>query len=963
MDEFRLNKEQKEAVRHSKGPLLIIAGAGTGKTTVVTERIKYLIAKEIAKPEEILALTFTEKAAREMQERVDIAMPYGYTQMWISTFHSFCDRVLRSEALQIGLDPDYKLMTTAENIQFVKENLFEFNLSYFRPLGNPTKFIDAMLSHFSRLQDEDVSPKEYNEWVKKQTKSLQSKPTKDEKLELAKWQELSSAYAKYNDLKTKHAKMDYGDLIVKALSLFRQRQNVLKDYKKKFKHVLVDEYQDTNISQNELVKLLAGQDGNLTVVADDDQSIYKWRGASVSNVVQFRKSFPSTKLVTLVKNYRSLQGVLDKAYKIIQFNNPDRLEVVENIDKRLVSQKNGNAKYEFIHTDRVEEEADQVSKKIIELVDGSGYSYSDIAVLVRANNHSEPFVRAFQRRGIPHQFLGPGKLFKQQEVLELIAYLKVLYDFEDSVSLYKVLSMDYFEIDTKDLIKLGNYSKKHNMPLFSAVEQIDDIGVSEDSQKKIQNLEQIVKKHLPLVKKETAGQILYNFLEDSGIVQKLINPDTPDAETKAINISKLFDKLKSFESSNSEADLFSAVDWIDLAIDLGESPLAADTDWTQVDAVNILTIHSSKGLEFPVVFLVNLVNNRFPTINRKEKIPIADELIKEILPAGDHHLQEERRLFYVGLTRAMERFYLTASNYYGEGKREKKLSPFIFETLGEDVVATENQDDTKQLSFVDFFEKKAKKGKKEKTNKLPFHVDYLSYSQIQTFKICPLHFKLKYILKIPTPITSSQSFGNSFHNTMKSFYDAIKKGEDATEELLFSILEKNWINQGYMNKKHEKKSFEKAKKFLSYYLKELYDPKNLPFATEEPFLVKLDGLRIGGKIDRINIAGEKLHVIDYKTGSTPLTQKQADKDLQLSFYALAATKIDQKPFGKKPKNIKLSLYYFDPPQIVTTARTKEMLEDAQKEILGYKKQIENSDFECSGHYFCQNCEFKTLCNA
>ena len=223
----RLNKEQLAAVKHKKGPLLIIAGAGTGKTTVITERIKYLIEKNLAKPSEILALTFTERAAREMEERVDIAMPYGYTNMWISTFHAFCDRVLRAEALHIGLDPRFKLMTEAESIQFIRSNLFGFNLDYFRPLGNPNKFIGGVLKHFSRLQDEDVAPSEYADYVKK----LTGKKRKEEDVQEAiKWKELSGAYKKYEELKVKEGVMDFGDLIVKTLKLFRERKNILKTY-------------------------------------------------------------------------------------------------------------------------------------------------------------------------------------------------------------------------------------------------------------------------------------------------------------------------------------------------------------------------------------------------------------------------------------------------------------------------------------------------------------------------------------------------------------------------------------------------------------------------------------------------------------------------------------------------------------------------------------------------------------
>jgi len=977
----KLNKEQLEAVRHSGGPLLIIAGAGTGKTTVITERIKYLISKNLAKPSEILALTFTEKAAQEMQERVDIALPYGYTQMWISTFHSFCDRTLRAEALQVGYDPKYKLNTEAESIAFVRRNLFSFDLDYFRPLGNPTKFIAGMLQHFSRLQDEDINPNDYSTWVNSKFQTRlpdgqvpNSKLSGEEKIELEKWKELANTYKRYEELKIKEGVMDFGDLIVKTLKLFRNRPNVLENYQKQFKYILVDEFQDTNYAQNELVKLLVGKVGNITVVADDDQSIYRFRGAAVSNVVQFRKSFPETKIIVLTKNYRSTQEILDKAYELIQNNNPDRLEVVEKVDKKLTSMTNKSLRRQvdrvkeesglwFIHQDRVENEAEAVAKEVQSLItNNKSLMFGDIAILVRANNHSEPFIRAFQRHAIPYQFLGPGRLFRQAEILDLISYLKVLYDFTDSVSMYRLLSIEYFDISARDIISISNYAKKYNLSLFEASERVDETYITDDSKIKIKKIIKLISNHQKLLKKDTAGQLLYYFMEEIGLIQKLLNPDSPEAEKRARNVSKFFDKLKTYEVDHEDATVRAVVDWIDLASELGESPLAADIDWTKENAVNILTVHSAKGLEFPVVFLVNLVSQRFPTIERREQIPIPEELIKEVLPVGDYHLQEERRLFYVGMTRAKDYLYLTAADYYGEGKREKKLSPFIFEALGDEAVSAEQpKEKGEQLSFLDY--QRQESHIPSTITNLPIHVDYLSYSQIETFRICPLHYKLKYIYKLPTPPSSSQSFGNSFHLTMKSFYEKIAAGKKPNIDLIYQTLEENWIKEGYLSKSHETGSYSKAERFLKYYLDNYFDPKIIPAALEQPFAIRLNDLRVGGKIDRVDLRDNVLEIIDYKTGAKPLTQKEADSDLQLSLYGLAATSIPEYPFNRQSDNVKLSLMYFDTPQIVTTTRTKEELEEARKIIEDYKKQIEESDFKCSGNMLCESCEYKLFCRS
>ncbi len=982
LSNLKLNKEQIDAIKFGKGPLLIIAGAGTGKTTVVTERIKYLILGKHAKPSEILALTFTDKAAREMEERVDIGLPYGYTQMWIMTFHSFCDRILRREALHIGLDPRYKLMSEASAIQLLRKNLFKLDLNYFRPLGNPNKFISGMLQHFSRLQDEDVSPSQYLDWVNSKFRTPNSKLSDEEKIEGEKYTELAKAYKAYDEIKVKEGLMDFGDLITKTLKLFRGRPNILAEYRKQFKYVLVDEFQDTNYAQNELTQILAGKVGNINVVGDDDQSIYRFRGAAVSNIIQFRNSYPKAKVIVLTKNYRSTQEILDRSHNLIRFNDPDRLEVVEKINKRLKSQiaKDG-AEIKFIHADRVENEADIIAKEIKRLTEEDGkYKWGDFAILVRANNHSEPIMRALSRHGIPYQFLGPGRLFKQPEIVDLISYLKVLHNFEDSVAFYKVLSNEYFDIAPRDIAAMGNYAKKYNLSLFETAEIVakdhrsseanvprktsDGIVLSDDSKEKVVKLVDIIKKHLGLTRRETAGQILYYFLEETGLIQKLLSPASVEAETKAKNISKFFDKLKTYEVDNQDATVTAVVDWLDLSMELGESPLAANEDWTEINAVNILTAHSAKGLEFPVIFLVNLVSQRFPTIERREQIPIPNELIKEVLPVGDFHLEEERRLFYVGMTRAKERLYFTAADYYGEGKREKKLSPFIFEALGEKAVGAEKTSiKAAQLSFLDY---EIKTSIKESLPKKDFHVDYLSFSQIETFQTCPLHYKLKYILKIPTPPSASQSFGTAIHATLKNFFEEVALGSKPTEKFIHEIFENNWIKEGFKSKSHEKEFFNKGKLYLSGFLKQGFNPKFLPTALELPFTIPLGkDLKIGGRLDRVdNLGNGEIEIVDYKTGATIPSQREVDKNLQLSFYALAAQKIPTEPFGVSPKNVKLSLYYLDEQEKISTTRTAKQLEDAVTEIFKVRDEIEKSGFKCSNHMFCQTgCEFSLFCKS
>jgi len=956
--EKKLNKEQLEAVRFGEGPLLIIAGAGTGKTTVVTERIKYLVSSGKAKPAQILALTFTDKAAREMEERVDIAMPYGYTDMWISTFHSFCDRILRQEAIHIGLNPTYKLMTEAETIQFLIKNLFKFDLHYFRPLGNPTKFINGMLQHFSRLKDEDIDSEAYLKYTQKIKTDKKLNPEEKEKtLELAK------AYRVYEELKTKESLMDFGDLITSTLKLFRTRKNILSQYQQQFKYLLVDEFQDTNYAQYALLKVLAPpqKNPNLTVVGDDSQSIYKFRGAAVSNILQFMKEYRKAKQVVLIQNYRSTQAILDRAYKLIRHNDPDTLEIKLGISKDLKAvRKVEEVPIELIYADRVENEAEAVANKIKDLKSKiKNLEYKDIAILVRANNHAESFVRALARAGIPYQFLGPGQLFRQAEVKDLIAYLKLLYNFEDNVALYRLLSMEFFDINVRDLAAINNFGRRLNLSLFEACEAVNKVFVSSQTKEKISSFVEMVHRHLKLLAKETAGQILYYFLQDTGLLKKLSENKSLAEEKAAQNIAKLFDRLRTYEIDHEDASVQAVVDWLNLSMSLGESPLANNFDWFEENRVNLLTVHSAKGLEFPIVFLVNLVTARFPTRERREQIPIPEALIKEILPSGDYHEQEERRLFYVGLTRARDRLFLTAADYYGEGKREKKISPFVFETLGKEKIDKVGilPKEENQLSIFDF---KPIEEEKEMVRQNP-PINYLSYSQIETFKNCPLQYRYRYLQRIPVPPSAAQTFGDTLHRTLKDFYQGIKQGKKLKEKDLWEILNNNWSSLGYASKAHEEKMKLQAKRMLKAFYQK-FDHKLVPKDLEQPFIIKVSpNLKVGGKIDRVDeLKNGKLEIIDYKTGKT-WEQKELDSSLQMTVYALAAS--DKGIYDKKPEDLILTFYFLDSGQKKSTQRTKEQLEEAKKAIEEKAKEIQLSLFEPKPSKLCDFCEYKLICEA
>jgi DNA helicase-2/ATP-dependent DNA helicase PcrA len=981
-----LNEEQKQAVDYNEGPLLIIAGAGTGKTTVIVEKVKQLIAQNLAKPEEILALTFTEKAASEMEERVDKALPYGYFQMWISTFHSFADEILHSEISHIGLNPGYKLITEAEAIVFIRKNLFKFDLKYFRPLGNPEKFIAALLQHFSRLRDENITPEEYVLWAKSPEHEKKLQETTDLasetelKEEIERNIELAHAYKTYSDLKIEAGYMDFSDLISYLLLLFQKRPSLLKKYQQQFKYVLVDEFQDTNIAQYLLIKLLCPPSANphLTAVGDDSQAIYKFRGASISNILNFMKDYPTAKQITLNKNYRSYQDILDASHKLIQNNNPDTLESQLGISKKLIAHLGKKKECISFHlAENGETEADHVVKEILSLKAKHNYKFSDFALLVRANTHADPFITTFARNGVPYRFLGPGTLFKQAEIKDLIAYLNILYNIEDSVSLYRVLSMDIFNIDQKDLTLLMAFAKKTNLCFFQAIYVFLSFYehswfqpefevyrrhlplVLEMTKPQLVPIIQMIQRHMKLLHKESAAQIVYYFLEDTNYLQKLVAYKTEKDEKIALNITKFFNKLKAFEYTNEDASVMAVVEWIKMSMEMGESPLVDDLDAAAYDAVNVLTIHAAKGLEFPVVFMVNLSTGRFPTYEKKEPLPIPAELVKEILPSGNYHLQEERRLFYVAITRAKERLYLSSALTYGEGKRERKVSPFVIETLGEDEVKKMHilkNEEKSQLSLFDFKKTEMPVIKQELT------LSNFSYTQLESFKTCGLQYKYQYILKVPTQPNAAASFGDTIHRTLQQFYQDYMADRSVGVERMLEIFHQGWTPLGYTSQAHEQKMKKEGEEMIKKFYETLHSGQISVMGLEKLFKIRVSrDIFLTGKIDRVDHQPDGgIEIIDYKTGKKP-DEKELKKSLQLSIYALAA--MDKGLYHQELEKVTLTFYYLQDMSKISMQRTPEDIAKVKEEVEKTVSEIRKNDFQPKVGPWCNYCAFKMICEA
>jgi DNA helicase-2/ATP-dependent DNA helicase PcrA len=972
----KLNKEQKEAVFHNKGPLLIIAGAGTGKTRVITSKIVNLIEKGIAKPEEILAVTFTDKAAEEMEERVDRALAIGYADLEIATFHSFCDRILKERALDIGLSPDFKLLDPAAVWLLIRQNLNRFPLNYYKPLGNPTRFIYALISHFSRCKDQGVYPQDYLEYSESLKSNLVDLPEDREKERI---KELAGSYHIYQRLLLENNSLDFGDLIIYCLKLFKERPAVLEEYRKKFKYILVDEFQDTNWAQYELIKLLAAPENNLTVAADDDQSIYKFRGASYNNILQFRKDFPAVKEISLVRNYRSKQNILDLAYKFVQANNPNRLEYVSGLDKKLKSQQPGRGFVEHLHFRTLEEESAGVVEKIINILKkDKEANFNDFAILVRANDSAVSFVRALEKAEIPYQFLASRGLYTKPIILDIISYFKVLDNYYDDAAFFRVLNFPFLKISIEDIMKIIRYGRLKTKSIYESLQEISLVSnISVRTAAEVNFLLALIKKQAHLIKSKPISEILVAFLKDSGYLKDLLKQKE---ERKLDLVAQFYKKIKDFEEICLEPTLRNFISQLSMEIESGyEGKLQFDPNQGP-DMVKIMTIHSAKGLEFKYVFLVNMVDKKFPAVGRREAIEIPPELVKEIIPEGDIHLQEERRLCYVAMTRAKEGLFFTSADDYG-GKRKKKLSTFLVE-MGFRGQKREGKREDQSLALV--LEKKRIQIKKEKKDNQPVSLPvYFSFSQLAAFKKCPLQYKFAYILKIPVKGKAVFSFGKTIHKTLYEFVKLFVEQKSAGQKNLFfsrsegaekqrekpslsfknllEIYQKKWINEWYEDKNQKEEYYKLGKKWLKDFYERFLEeePEILAIngrpALETPFKFKIGDYLFYGRIDRIDKLENGVKIVDYKTGGFKEKLKQEDKE-QLLIYQIAA----EKTLGLQPRE--LNYYYLKEGKAVSFLAGQEEKEKQIEAILSEIEEIRKSNFGPAPGWQCQFCDFKEICD-
>ncbi len=950
-----LTEAQEEAVVHGQGPLLIVAGAGTGKTTVVTRRIAYLIASGAARPGEILALTFTDKAAAEMQERVDMLLPYGYADIQISTFHSFGDKVLRENAMELGITPEFKVLSQPEQVLFLQDHLFELPLDRYRPLGNPTGHLQALLSLFSRCKDEDVSPQDYLAFAR----GLTAEAHDPDQADRARTQtELAEVYAAYSELMARGGFLDFGDQVYLMLRLFQLRPSVLTKFQQRFRFILVDEFQDTNYGQFALVKELAGAHRNLTVVGDDDQSIYRFRGASIANILGFTTEYPEAVQVVLKDNFRSTQPILDCAYRLIVHNNPDRLEVRNKIDKRLISPREEGPEVDLRAFDNISAESEAVAEEIQRLVEQGDCGYGDCAILVRTNKDADPYLRGLNMLGIPFRFTGNRGLYARPEIRLVMAFLRVLCDPHDSVSLFYLASGETYQLGMNSLILLNSYAMRRNLPLLgvmrahTAEEKPEDaVTLSEGELGVVTRLLAEVDGFIARIADETPGRLLYHYITESGWLRQLTEKG---GEVEIQNLARFFDILKSFEENHPQALLPQFVQHLDLLMEAGDSPSVVEAD-AEEDAVQLLTVHASKGLEFPVVFLVGLVDGKFPSRNRADAIEFPVELLKDAPPSGDYHLQEERRLFYVAMTRAKNRLYTTWARDVG-GRRARKVSPFLLEALDRPRADSSAFRASPLVALERFAPPPVVPTTPREMG--PERTLNLSFRQINDYLTCPQKYKYIHVLRVPILQHHSVAYGRALHEAISEYLIGKKDGRVVTLGDMLARYESCWVSQGFFTREHEEQRFLVGKKALEDFHAREEAGGVMPDMIEQDFAFMVDGNKVIGRYDRIDPGPV---IVDYKS-SEVRTQQDADRrageSLQLSLYALGY----RETYGVTPRAVELR--FLEAGLVGRATVQPRDLTKAREKVLEAAAGIRQRNLDAKPTFMaCRFCAYREICPA
>jgi DNA helicase-2/ATP-dependent DNA helicase PcrA len=973
-----LNAEQRAAVEHGDGPLLVVAGAGTGKTRVIIERIRCLLENnpELA-GENILGLTFTDKAAGQMKSRVVKAIGQRAEGVWLSTFHSFCiEQVLRS------VNPEIQPLDDIDHKILLRRHIGELDLKHFRRLQDPGEFISDFVTFFSRCQDELVTPDDYQRYVdglrrkhEAEKKSLEADALRIAEDEIARQEELARVYRVSERLLRERNLLTFGAQLMHTVELLRREEALRLRIQEQYRYILVDEFQDTNIAQLELLWLLAGERRNIVAVGDDDQAIYRFRGASFGSFTIFLKRFcgisdakpgPAAKkfLVSLSQNYRSTQRILRVAGEVISHNEKSPLLP----PKQLTTDNREGDKIRIAEFGTPEEEAYWVASEIERLHD-AGARWRDFAVLYRRHNHREKLVNELRRREIPF-VIRKLSILESTLVRDLFAWLRLIVAPADNVACARVLAAPYWGLEPRDLVRLAERAdKNHRRPLSDELESAQNEAPFNRAGVWLTELVDLLSRLRQSARRGSATEVVDELIAGLGVA-----PLPSDQDRYYLDRFVTF--VREWERKSEETQLRHFMEYLEYFDEAG-GDICLEEEIAD-DAVQLMTVHAAKGLEFPHVFILRLSRNDFPSGARKVVFEFPPEMMKEEKPKFDFQIQEERRLFYVALTRARQ--HLTLSTLVN---KRKKPSPFLddflanakiktfdthqlepkvhvpaaLETTGPEPDSVEpsqlfppGSEPTRAYSRVALWAKAFHPPRPEPLQ--------LSASAIDAYDRCPMRYMFRYVWNIRGRPHAMATFGNVMHTTIKEFVSEVGKRRKIPFAEVSAIYDREWSAAGFIDDYHEaeyrKAGREQLEAFHRTYTTSpadvLYQEKTFELPLEHEVIVT-------GRMDQVNrIEGDKVEIIDYKTGK-PKDEKAAAKDLQLGVYALAAREVlDLDP-------ALLVFYNLITNEAVASTRDPKALKETKEKIAEVADLIRGQEFSPKPGYGCTFCDYKPLCPA
>ncbi|MGC1482898.1 MAG: UvrD-helicase domain-containing protein [Candidatus Acidiferrum sp.] len=968
---LKLNEAQRRAITHGEGPLLVIAGAGTGKTRVITERIRHLLqSDESLSGENILGLTFTNKAAGEMKARVVRATGERGKNVTLATFHAFCESLLKEAA------PERLMIDKVDHWILLRRNLERLKLDKYRRLADPGQFLNDFVEFFSRCQDELVSSEDYQQYadglaaqLEAERDALDEDTFKERAEEVALQQEIARAYRASEDLLRERKRVSFGSLITGAVALLETNAEVRRTLQEKYRYILVDEFQDTNIAQLRLLELLAGDKKNIVAVGDNDQAIYRFRGASFGSFKLFLERFAgwregqdSTKYrVSLVDNYRSTPNILRVATQVIAQNT-----VSADFPKKVLSaNKEESEKIRIVELESEEDEARWIVNEL-ERLHATGRKWRDFAVLYRQHAHRDELVEELSRHKIPF-VISKLSILDHPLVKDVLAYLRLIATPFDDIACARVLAAPAWGLEPADLVRLAERARKEKKALYDMLQAPQGQLAFDTSHAALGRLVEFLSDQRKTLRRRTAREILGDLLEWLEIAQRAGPQDRK-------YVTRLTEFVKEWEPKSETRGLAEFVEYLGYYSQAGGT-ISLEDDFPG-DAVQLMTVHGAKGLEFPQVFLLRINNKKFPATERSRVFEFPAALMKEGEPAEQFHIQEERRLFYVALTRAENRLTFTTLT-----EKKGKIPVFIEDILMDPAIKRRDihQMIPKLPEAAPVAKKEAQSGRDAQLFPasaepakifsriadwaLEFHPPTpepltLSPSAVSGYRSCPQQYLFSRSWSLKEGPKAVLSFGSVMHTTIKRFIDQLRKGTKLPFEEVARIFETEWSSAGFEDDYQEKGYKADGLEQLRGFHAAMIEAPPQVMEQEKSFELPLENnVTIIGRMDQINSLGRNdVEIIDYKTGK-PKKDADAKKDLQLSLYALAAKEI----FEWNP--VRLVFHYLQNNQTQATTRDAKQLEEAQKIVLEAASDIRAGEFPPRPGFVCRSCAYKPICPA